>query len=130
MSNFTPLVEKEYEYEGDTIIVKFSRLKRKHMLKAMPALSRVKTALQDLPEGLTVENIESLTPEVLDSMNDFLNDVVDALPDHVAVFSGLKDSNGNEISIETVVDDFYFTPLAFSIAMDMVKNSSPTSEGN
>lgn len=116
MSNFTPLVTRTYEFEGDTITVKFSRLKRKHMLNAMPALSNLNAAEDEVAKNV--------------ALNEFLNDVIDVIPEYVKEFNGLNDSEGNAISIETVIDDFYFLKLAAEMSMDMVKESAPLMEGN
>lgn len=120
MSNFTPLVNKTYEFEGDNVNVSFSRLKRKHMLSVMPHLSKLKD----------VGDIEDLDQEKIDSMNDLLNDIIDSLPEYVTAFDGLADSTGAQLEINTVVEDFYFMKLAMQIALDIIKESSPVTEGN
>lgn len=121
MSNFTPLVEKQYEFEGDNISVKFSRLKRKHMLRALPAMNK-------LAKAQTEENEDSAN----EFLNDFLNTIIDAIPEYIVEFSGLSDSQNNPVPIQTVVDDFYFLSLAAQISMDMVKESTAMldTEGN
>ncbi len=123
MSSFTPLVDKEYAFEGDEVKVRFSRLKRKHMLSVMPHLA----ALGGLDKDV---DLTSLTSEQASAMNELLNDIIDVVPEYVKEFSGLKDSDGNPVQIGSVVDDFYFLGLATMIAMDMVKESSPVKEGN
>jgi hypothetical protein len=120
MSNFTPLVTKEYEFEGDTVTVTFRRLKRKHMLQALPAMNR----LSELDVNETEINNKT------ELVNDFIGSIIDAIPEYVETFSGLADSEGNPIGIETVINDFYFLKLATFISMDMVKSSTPKMEGN
>lgn len=115
MSNFTPLVSKDYEFEGDSVHVSFSRLKRKHMLNAIPAFK----AVADAEEAGDDE-------AKLEAMNDFLGGIIDVIPEYVNRFEGLSDTAGNEVSITTVVNEFYFMKLASQICMDIVKESSPT----
>ena len=116
MSNFTPLVSKTYEFEGDTVRVEFKRLKRKHMLNAIPALKRLQESDGDEAQ--------------LEKVNEFVNEIIDVIPEYIEVFDGLLDNQGQPITIETVIDDFYFLKLASQISMDMVKESSPQAQGN
>jgi len=111
MSNFTPLVTKEYDFDGDHIKVTFSRLTRKHMLAAMPAFKRMADSDEDSPERIEV-------------INDVLNDIVDVIPKYVKSFDGLNDAEGNHIGIEIVINDMYFMRLAVLIASDMMRESS------
>ena len=111
MSNFTPLVTQEFEFEGDKIIVVFSRLKRKHMLAAMPAFKRITDA----------EDNEEIKQEAI---SDVLNIVVDFLPEYVTSFEGLNDAEGNPVTIQMVCEEFYFMHLVAQIAMSMLSTSS------
>ena len=120
MSNFTPLVAKTYTFEGDEVKVEFSRLKRKHMLSVTPHLSKIDD----------VKTAQDAKPEQLEAINELLNDIIDVIPEYVSSFTGLKDNNGLEIRIQSVVDDFYFLRLAIEIALDMIRASSPVREGN
>ena len=125
MSNFTPLVTKEYEFEGDKVKVTFKRLTRKQMLDAIPLMNKI----NDLNSNdADLESTESLT-----AINDFLNDIIDELPSSVIELEGLNDADGNAVSITTVVDDMYFMKLAALICMDVVRESAPLQmdrEGN
>lgn len=116
MSNFTPLVEKEYEFEGDNVKIRFARLKRVHMLRALPAFYEIADKTDD-------ENF-------LSKAGHLLGDIIDEIPGYVKEFEGLKDANGEPVSIMTVCEDFYFTRLAMQIAMDMVKESAPLASKN
>ncbi len=111
MSNFTPLVTKQYDFDGDNVTVVFSRLRRNDMLNAMPKYAKLTAAGDD--EAATTT-----------AVNDILNDIADKIPEYVKDFSGLLDSEGNPISIETVVEDMYFLKLCASIATDMIKESA------
>ena len=113
MSNFTPLVTQEYEFEGDTVSITFSRLKRKDMIGAMPALQ----ALQQAKEAEDNELMGS-------AINDVLNSIVDVIPDYVKEFSGLNDVMGEPVPIETVCSEFYFVKLVMQIAIGMLEVSS------
>ena len=111
MSNFTPLVERTYEFEGDTVKVVFSRLRRKDMLAAMPAFKR----LNDLDED---------APERMEAVNDILNDIADSLPNYVKEVSGLTASDGSAVDIKTIVEEMYFMKLCAEIATDVMSESS------
>ena len=113
MSNFTPLVKKEYEFEGDTIRVTFSRLKRKHMLSAMPLLAKLTKA----KEAEDDEAVAELMGQILDT-------IVDVIPEYVQEFSGLNDAAGETVSIEAVIDNFYFMKLCMNMSLDMLNESS------
>ena len=121
MSNFTPLVNKEYEFDGDAIKVTFARLKRKHMMSSLPAMSKLANARMNKDDPVTDEQQEAI--------NEILNNLADILPQYVQEFSGLTDTNGAPISIETVVEDMYFMRLCAMIAMDVVRESSVAMEG-
>jgi hypothetical protein len=110
MSNFTPLVTKEYDFDGDKVKVTFSRLLRKDMLNVMPAFAKLNAA----GEGSRDHD---------DAVNDILNGLADSLPHCVKSFTGLNDSTGSPISIETVVGEMYFMRLCVLISMDVVKES-------
>ena len=110
MSNFTPLVAKQYEFEGDTVKVSFARLKRKDMLKLMPIIQRMQRAEDDAQKG--------------EAIAEMLTDSLKLLPDYVVEFEGLTDSHGNQIDIETVADDMYFMQLASDIVGDLMNESA------
>ena len=111
MSNFTPLVNKTYEFDGDTVNVQFRRLNRKHMLAAMPAFKKLRDA----------EGSDDNTHEAI---NDLLNDIADLLPEYVTTFEGLNDANNNVVGIETVINEMYFMRLCALIAVDVMRESS------
>ena len=110
MSNFTPLVEKEYEFDGDTVKVLFSRMLRKDMLTVLPTFLKLSKA----EEGTDEFNL---------LINDVLNTLVDILPGSIKSLEGLTDSKGEPISIETVTSEMYFMQLTVMIAMDLIKES-------
>ena len=95
MSNFTPHITFETDFEGDHITAKLSRLKRKDMTTVARYVDVDEEG--NLAGGLDVEQMIEFAAEVL--------------PRYVEEFKGLKDADGNAISIETVVDEAYFLPL-------------------
>lgn len=111
MSNFTPLVERTYEFEGDSVKIIFSRLRRKDMLAAMPAFKKMVDAGEDA-------ELKS------SAINDVLNIIAEVLPEYVQVVEGLKDSEGNDIGIKTIADEMYFMGLCAKIATDIMGESS------
>ncbi len=110
MSNFTPLVKREYEFDGDVIQVTFARLNRKDMVNVLPSFIKIK-------------NAEKESDLFLEGINDVLNDLADLIPIYVKTFEGLNDAEGNVITIETVVNEMYFSKLSTMIAMDLIKES-------
>lgn len=109
MSNFTPLVEKEYEWQGDKITAHFARFKRKDMLSLMPAIQELNKAEDEGARAMGISNVLNLS--------------LGLLPKYVKVFDGLKTKDGLDISIETVAEEMYFVDLAMEIAMDMLQES-------
>ena len=110
MSNFTPLVAKQYEFDGDKVHVKFSRLKRKDMLKLMPAIQRMQKAEDDEKKS--------------EAIGELINESLCFLPEYVREMNGLVDAEGKPIGIETVAEDMYFVELATSIIGDLMNESS------
>jgi hypothetical protein len=111
MSNFTPLVDHEFEFQGDTVKVRYARLKRTEMLKVLPLFKKLAES-EDQQDGV----------------NEILELLIDSIPEYVKEFSGLLDANGNPVTIDVVIADFYFLQLAAQIAMQMIKDSSPQGE--
>jgi hypothetical protein len=117
MSNFTPTVSKTYKFEGDTITVEFSRLKRMDVLMMMPKVQQA--------AALQIEKDEAGAATL---NNEVLNDLLTVLPDYVKKFDGLKYENGEPIKFEDAVNEMYFIDLITDIGMD-VMNSSMVVEG-
>ena len=110
MSRFTPLVRKEYEFQGDTVKIAFKRLTRRHVLGLMPKVN----AMQDDDGGA--------------AQNEMVNDLIDLLPEYVVEFEGLKDENGEPIKFDTVVAEMYFIELVTDIGLDLM-NASMVMDG-
>jgi len=120
MSNFTPLVSKEYEFDGDKVVVSFTRLRRKDMLKVLPAFKKIQDSNQ--VEG------EPMTEGFAEGINDILNDVAELIPNYVKEFTGLYDTDSTPITIETVVNELYFAKLSGMIVTDLIKESGVSGE--
>lgn len=110
MSNFTPLVAKQYEFDGDKIHIKFSRLKRKDMLKLMPSIQKMQNTDDDVRKG--------------EAIAEMVNEGLTFLPEYVKEINGLVDAEGNPIGIDVVADDMYFMQLAAEIIRDIMSESS------
>jgi len=130
MSNFTPLVEREFEFQGDIIKATYSRLKRNDMLKVLPLMKNLNEVQGDvvMVDGMpTFPNADIEKQQAV--INDVLTALIDSVPNYIKSFSGLKDADDNDVDIETVTTEFYFLNLAAKIALQMIKDSSAT-EGN
>jgi hypothetical protein len=110
MSSFTPLVAKQYEFDGDKVHIKFSRLKRKDMLKLMPSIQKMQSSDDDAVKS--------------EAIGEMLAESLEFLPKYVKEINGLVDAEGTPVSIETVADDMYFVQLATEIVTDLMSESS------
>lgn len=106
MSNFLPLVKKEYKFQGDTIEVSFNLLSRNQMMSLLPLMPK--------------EQGEELS---LESQSALMEVSMEALKDNVKDFTGLKDRNGSAIEFKDAVEQAYFTTLMTEITMDMFNES-------
>ena len=111
MSNFLPLVNKKYEFEGDTVTVSFSRLTRQQMLAITPFLPTKDGGGQTIEEQLKL-----------------MDATINALETNIDIFTGLKDSNGGALTFEAIVNQAYFTTFVSGIAGDLLKESSVEDE--
>jgi len=112
MSNFTPLVKKEFEFEGDKVWVTFSRLRRKDMLELIPLLGSLKT----VDGGEETEEKRRVTAQAIEMMYGLL-------PTYIQKMDGLKDTEGNDISVETLSTEVYFMALATDIVLAVLNES-------
>jgi hypothetical protein len=124
MSKYSPLVNFETEFEGDTVKMQLKHLSRKTFLGWMPYFSKVEKI--DDGEGNTVVKLDEET-----TLN-LVNDAADILPQHVKDFKGLKDTNGDPVSIDVVIEDVYFMELVSEIVVkliEMARVGKETTEG-
>lgn len=49
----------------------------------------------------------------------------DAVRESVQTFSGLKDANGQDVTLDLVLRDAFFTELVFDIGAELVRKASP-----
>lgn len=112
MSNFTPLVKKDYEFAGDKVYVSFSRLKRKDMLNIMPLMSAISKSQKEGNDDANTEAVSAM-----------INTVLDLLPGYVSSFTGLKTADGEDISIEQASESMYFIDLTTDIVTDLIDES-------
>jgi len=106
MSGFTKTKTFETTFDGDTVSMTLTRLKRKDMMKMAPALSKIKQNMTE-EEGAEV-----------------LDEFADIVIRNTSNFSGLKDNDGNLISLEEAVEEAYFIYLTSAIATELMKISS------
>lgn len=124
MSNFTPLVRKEYDFDGDHVTVVFSRLKRKHVMEFLPEIRQAaQQAGVDIEKGdddVSAKLQENVGKDMLMKLLDFGAVLA---TEYIKELTGLKDSEGNDVAAVTVFDEIYFVPLANSIALDIMTES-------
>lgn len=97
MSSYTPHVDLETEFQGDTVHVRMKRLQRKDMQRIIPYM---RTDEQTGEVKVTFEDHAALA-ELMGEL----------LPGYVLEFSGLKDADGNAIGLATVLEEIYFSDL-------------------
>jgi hypothetical protein len=107
MSNYVPTVRFETEFEGDIISMELRQLTRKTFLDWTPFLSKMDDEGK-LSEEDTIKMV---------------NVAADILPEYVSDFKGLKDANGNPISIETVSTEVYFMDLVSILVTKLMEIS-------
>lgn len=110
MSKYTTTLTKEYNFEDDTVRVKFRRMKRKHMLKLFP----------DIQEYTAKQEANEPANEILTRL---LNEVLEFADEYVVAVEGLKDSEGNAITKEIMFEETYFLELTTLISTDLLEAS-------
>ena len=95
MSNFTPTVKFETEFEGDTVRMNLRRLKRGDMMKLSPYLT---TETGGAIDGM----------QLMDISAGFIRD-------YVFDFCGLTDAEGSELPFTAITDEVYFLGLISEI---------------
>ncbi len=114
MSNFTPSVFYTTEFEGDSVSMTITRLKRKTIMKLIPLFTDVD--LEDFKKGRDEINADAMV-KVLDVVSD-------ELPKYVHDFTGLTDSEGKQLKFKDIVDEMYFLSLVIDIFSKMMEMSS------
>lgn len=114
MSNFTPTVDHEIEFDGDTIKLKLARLKKGALIKLTPHIGEadengdIKMSFQDKME------FSNLSKEVLDQ--------------HVISFEGLTDAEGSKMELKDIYEEVYFQTLIAQVIGQLFVISKPTKE--
>lgn len=105
MSRFTKKVTFETEFEGDTVSLKLARLKRKDMMTLSPFM----------PDGDQVGSAQTM---------DLMDVATNLLPDYVSDWVGPTDEDGNELSLEDVMEEMYFLELISAIVTKLFEASN------
>lgn len=113
MSRYTQKINKVFQFEGDDVKVRYTRLKRK---KAFQVTAK-------LPKGVGADNIREAV-SITDAL-DVMEIMADYLPDQVVHFEGLSDADGNPVTLEEALDEAYFTELVADIALAIFEDSFP-----
>ena len=109
MSKFTTTKVKTFEFEGDTVEVRYKLLTRGQFAKLLPFFGKMDT---DNPDPNDVM-------EMCDVANEFL------IKEKVIVsFKGLTDGDGEVLNAETVFSQNYFLTLMIEIISALITDSS------
>jgi len=117
MSGFTARVHFTTEFDGDTVSMQLGRLSTRHIMQMMPHFE----------DALDSENKPGLK-FALNSELEVSRVATEFLPEYVYDFSGLKDSDGNAVSLETAISAWYFNQLISSILRKLMEISKPSIE--
>jgi len=110
MSNYRKNVGKTFEFEGDTIKVIAAPMKRKEALMMVPYMTKG----EDGEVKLRFEDQMAI-----------LDIGADVLPKCIKTFEGLRDADGEQITFDEAVSEFYFMSLISEI-LQFVLNISST----
>lgn len=109
MSKYTPSIKHTIKFDGDTVTMTLKRLKRQDMVKLNPVMVKVKPDMSEDDAILVADELRIV------------------IPGNVEDFTGLKDEEGNEIPLDTALEEYYFSPLMQQIAWKLVEISTPES---
>jgi len=107
MSNYLPLVKKQYTFEGDEVKVAFKRMTRQQMLVMNPLLPK------------TEEDDVQTTEDQMKMIDVAIN----ILSENIKSFTGLNTDDGDVIEFTDIVNEAYFMKFLSEIAMDLVSSS-------
>lgn len=114
MGNFTPKVKFTTEFDGDTISMELARLKRKHVVALSPFMK------ESDAEGNTTMSFEDQAK--------FAEALTGVLPEVVFNFSGVTTSDGQPVSLETVISEAYYNGLVVLITQELFAISYPNGQ--
>ena len=109
MSSYTKSIKCEFEFEGDKVNITMGRMNRKDAMSLMPFFG------DPGPDGKIAMNFTSQM-EMLDAASDLL-------PKYIKSMTGLKDEDGEDISIKTICEEAYFLNLISEIIAELVDAS-------
>ena len=104
MSNFTKSLVEKFNFDGDEVTVTFTRLKRKHLISLAP--------------HMTADGNIAFSDQVK-----FMDAAAEVLPDIITSMTGLKDSDGNALTVEDVVNETYFVGLVSDLMTKVMEHS-------
>jgi hypothetical protein len=116
MSKYQRHHTKSIEFDGDTVVVQYTGMKRGHFQQLS---ARQDSSIVD--DGGDVKLSFGSQMEMLDVMSDIAQDCV------VSV-SGLYDSGGSPVPLEEIFSEAYFFGLVADIATSVIESSFLTKE--
>lgn len=109
MSNFTKSYTVELSFEDDVVTLRMSRMKRKDALKLIPYMGE--------PDE------QGNVPLTFASQVELMDVAADLLPKYIADMTGLKDEDGNALTVEEMLDEAYFLTLVGEIVNVLMTKS-------
>mgnify|MGYP000536404972 CR=1 FL=1 len=109
MSNFTKTFDVNTTFEDDQITLVMSRMKRKDAFKLIPYMGE-----PDKEGNVKV----SFAGQI-----ELMNVAADLLPKYIKEMKGLKDEEGNAISIEDMLNESYFLDLVGIVLNELMLKS-------
>lgn len=131
MGKFTVNVKKEYEFDGDKVVVTMKRLSRFNANVINPHIARISERADKArrSEGEDYDKSKLLTAE---EMNEYMEATATVLKDSIVDIKGLY-IESNEVAVNSdlfnaVLEQVYFTELLVRIVNDLVAESHLTGE--
>lgn len=118
MSGYTPTITYEADFEGDHVVFKLRRLKRKMFNRV---LSEIDLGQADDQGDLAVKMTTA------DSLR-LMSMIADELKDYVVSMEGLRTSDGADLGFDEVVEQAYFQELVMGLVGFLMEHSSPTKD--
>lgn len=109
MSGYTKSVTKSFVFEGDEFKVTFRRLKRKHLMLIMPEMQEYLKSNKEEPDTPVIA-------AVLDKIYGFIEE-------YITCITGLKDAEGEDISVNEFFTELYFMEISTKVAMTILEES-------
>lgn len=107
MSGFTKTFKYETEFDGDKVQFTLSRMTRKDVMLVTPMLAKIDKSISE--------------EEAMEVTNQF----IDVLKACVVNMTGLTDEEGNEVSVETMLEEQYFFALSSEVISVLMERSNP-----